>query len=226
MSSNEYPPSGNGVPPEGAWTPPADQPPYAQPTEPFGGSNPTWQNAPYPPASPPAQPYGQPEASPYSQPAGPSPYGQPDATTYGQSYGQPAPGYGQPGVPAYGQPPEPSPYGSYAEPSSYDPYATPQPNPYGAYQSPAEYNMITPYPTPGRNSQSNGLGIAALICGIASWFCFGLFTGIPAIICGVLGRKAADEGRANNKGLATAGLVLGIVGAIGTIFIWIAIATS
>ena len=53
--------------------------------------------------------------------------------------------------------------------------------------------------------------------GIASFFFSCLFlTGIPAIILGRQGQRAADEGLANNRGMATAGMVLG----------WIAVGLS
>ncbi len=61
--------------------------------------------------------------------------------------------------------------------------------------------------------QSNGLAIGALICGIAG-LCTGGLLSIVAIILGVLGRKNPV-----NKGMATAGLILGIVG----IVLWVII---
>lgn len=62
---------------------------------------------------------------------------------------------------------------------------------------------------------SNGMSIAALVCGILGIIggfipiaqYFTLLLSILGIIFGVLGRK-----KSTNKGLATAGLVLGIVG--------------
>jgi hypothetical protein len=56
--------------------------------------------------------------------------------------------------------------------------------------------------------QTNGLAIASLVCGIAG-LCIGL-AAIVAIITGVMGRKNPV-----NRGMATAGLVLGIVGIVG-----------
>jgi len=49
------------------------------------------------------------------------------------------------------------------------------------------------------------------VCGIL--LCLGPFTGIPAIIAGVLGRKAAREfpEKVGGGGMATAGLVLGLL---------------
>ena len=53
--------------------------------------------------------------------------------------------------------------------------------------------------------------------GIASFATSCLFvTGIPAIVLGRQGQRAADEGLADNRGLSTAGVVLG----------WIAVGIS
>ena len=43
---------------------------------------------------------------------------------------------------------------------------------------------------------------------------FGLILGISAIVVGVLGMRAANEGRASNKGLSIAGVVTGAIGAV------------
>ena len=59
--------------------------------------------------------------------------------------------------------------------------------------------------------QSSGLGVAALILGILSYAVLPLVAGVAAIVLGVAGRKAADEGRASGRGMATAGLVLGAI---------------
>ena len=69
-------------------------------------------------------------------------------------------------------------------------------------------------------TEKNSTGLAALVLGILSFCCLGILAGIPAIILGMQGRQAADEGRATNKGVATAGMALGI---IGTVFVAIII---
>ena len=56
-----------------------------------------------------------------------------------------------------------------------------------------------------------GLGIASIV---ASCLSFGLILGISAIVVGVLGMRAANEGRASNKGLSIAGVVTGAIGAV------------
>lgn len=54
-----------------------------------------------------------------------------------------------------------------------------------------------------------GLGIASVF---ANCLYFGIILGVPAVVLGVKGMRAADEGRATNKGLSIAGLVLGCIG--------------
>lgn len=144
---------------------------------------------------PSGQPPVPPEQSPYGQQPG---YGQPSSgqPAYGQpAYGQPA--YGQPG---YGQQP------GYGAAPQYP--AAPQPG-YGYGQQPyGAYGQVPP---------KNNLGIWALILGIASFvLSCGFLTGIPAVIIGRQGQQAADQGLADNRGMATAGVVLG----------WIAIGLS
>ena len=117
----------------------------------------------------------------------------------------PAPPYGQPpasgasayGAASYGQ--QPPGYGQQGYPGSAPyPYAGQAYNPYAVYPK-------------------NSLGIWSLVLGIASFVLSCLFlTGIPAIILGRQGQRAADEGLANNRGMATAGMVLG----------WIAVGLS
>ena len=107
--------------------------------------------------------------------------------SYGQAYGQP---YSQ-------QYPYPSP--------SYGPYP-----PYGQ-------DVYWGVPYDPRRHEANALGGWALGLGIASIFAnclsFGLILGISAIVVGVLGMRAANEGRASNKGLSIAGVVTGGIGA-------------
>ena len=108
--------------------------------------------------------------------------------SYGQAYGQP---YSQ-------QYPYPPPY--------YGPYPPYGPGVYwGAFYDP-------------RRHEANDLGGWALGLGIASIFVnclyLGAVLGIPAIIVGIKGMHAADEGRASNKGMSIAGVVTGTIGSI------------
>lgn len=69
-----------------------------------------------------------------------------------------------------------------------------------------------------RPDEKNSLGGWALGLGIASLLCCGIFTGIPAIIVGYLGLQAANEGRATNKGMSIAGIVMGGLSIVFMIF--------
>ena len=116
----------------------------------------------------------------------------------------PYPGDGQqPYSQAYGQPySQQYPY----TPSSYGPYP-----PYGQ-------SVYWGAPYDPRRHEANALGGWALGLGIASivasCLSFGLILGISAIVVGVLGMRAANEGRASNKGLSIAGVVTGGIGAV------------
>ncbi|HEY5359477.1 MAG TPA: DUF4190 domain-containing protein [Streptosporangiaceae bacterium] len=142
--------------------------------------------------------------------------GQPGQPQYGEpQYGQP--GYGQPTQPAYGQAPqhgqqygEPPQYGQpqygqpgSAPPSQYGQYGETQ---YGQYGAPGSYGP----------PRTNPLAIASLCCGIGQVL-LGVLAGIPAIVLGVIAlnqiRKRGERGR----GLAIAGLVLGILGLVITV---------
>lgn len=111
------------------------------------------------------------------------------------------------------EPPFPPPADSTA------PYAPPQ---YGApqYPGPAAPPYGQPYgsPYPPTSGRKNGLGVAALVLGIIAilfgWLVVGAVPGILAIAFGVIGRKRASRGEASNGGLATAGLVCGIIGTL------------
>lgn len=157
----------------------------------------------------PQDPYGSSgEQNPYGQPAQ---SGQPDQ---GQPYGQPAqppsypqPGYGQPGQAPAGPPS----YGQYGQPG----YPAAGGYPTGAY---------------GAGTEQNNLGVWALVLGIVSYVCsLGFLTGIPAIILGNKAKRAAAEGRANNPGMGTAGVILGwiatVLSLLGIIIFIILIAT-
>jgi hypothetical protein len=61
--------------------------------------------------------------------------------------------------------------------------------------------------------QSNGAATAALVLGLLS-FCFACFTGIPAIIYGIIGMKRAGQRNGAGMGMSIAGLILGIFSVI------------
>jgi hypothetical protein len=64
----------------------------------------------------------------------------------------------------------------------------------------------------GYGYPSNGLAVWSLVLGVVGVVLAGPLAGVPALITGVLARRAVAEGRADNGGLATAGIVLGAVG--------------
>ena len=104
---------------------------------------------------------------------------------------------------------------TYGEPYSQQyPYPSPSYGPYPPYGQGSYWGA----PYDPRRHEANALGGWALGLGIASIFAnclsFGLILGIPAIVVGVLGVGAANEGRASNKGLSIAGVATGAIGAI------------
>jgi len=75
---------------------------------------------------------------------------------------------------------------------------------------------------------TNGLAVAALVCGIAQVF-FWVLSGVPAIILGHVARSRIRQTGEQGAGLALAGLILGYIGlALAIVFIiaLIAISTS
>jgi len=87
-------------------------------------------------------------------------------------------------------------------------FAPPQANP---YQQPM-YNPMVPAKVPGK-----GFAIAALVCGIVSFFFYGIILGILAVIFGAVAKNKGYRG-----GMATAGIVLGVVGLALYVVMWIA----
>ena len=82
-----------------------------------------------------------------------------------------------------------------------------------------------PPPPPGAGGygyvqqQTNKKAIWALVLGILSLVCCGLFAGIPAIILGNMAKSEIDAsgGLQSGRGMAVAGFVLGIIGVVWTI---------
>ena len=105
------------------------------------------------------------------------------------------------------EPPQPPRYGAYP---GGDPPPPPQ---YGAYPS--------GYPPPAATSPQNGLGVASLVVAIVALFSVvgGIVLGVVAIILGFLGRGRVKRGEADNGGIATAGIVLGLLSIIESIVV-------
>ncbi|MCK5890637.1 MAG: DUF4190 domain-containing protein [Aeromicrobium sp.] len=97
------------------------------------------------------------------------------------------------GLPSYGSTPPPE--GGYPPPGSYPP------------QAPGGYGMP---------SKTNGKAIASLVLGIVSLFCFGLITGILAIVFSRLATQEIEssQGTQTGAGMAKAGLIMGIIGLV------------
>jgi hypothetical protein len=153
-----------------------------------------------PPAAPVPQ-WGPPAAMPPSAPSGTQdPFAPPDlGGPAGQqpwaAYGAAPPQYPPPG---YGGPPPPYPPGQYP-PGPYPP-ATPGGWPgYG-------YGYAPPH--------TNGLAIASFVLGLGGWLLCGVGS-VVAIVLGFVSRNQIKQswGRQTGSGFATAGIVLGFIGA-------------
>lgn len=69
-----------------------------------------------------------------------------------------------------------------------------------------------------RTAKTSAQAIWSLVLGILSFLCFGLFAGIPAVICGHAARSniRKSQGALTGGGMALAGLILGYVGIVVT----------
>jgi hypothetical protein len=127
----------------------------------------------------------------------------------GQAAGQQTPPPGQ-------QPPPPPPPGYGQAPPGYGQQAYGQP----AYGQPTYGLPGYGYPA---QPHTNGKAMSSMITGIISLlFCyFGVFAGPVAIVLAVQGKKAIQESNGTQKGegMATAGLVTGIIGTV----LWLAL---
>jgi threonine/homoserine/homoserine lactone efflux protein len=78
-------------------------------------------------------------------------------------------------------------------------------------------------PTGFAGAKTNGLAIAALICGIGQVL-LGFLAGIPAIILGHMARRQIRQTGEQGAGMAMAGLILGYIGvALSALFVIIII---
>lgn len=136
-------------------------------------------------------------------------------------------GFDNGGYPQQAYPPPPQ-YGQ-----TYDPYGSQYPAAGPAY-GPPNQGFASPqfgqpgYPNPMAGQRTNGLAIAALVCGLLPFFCV---TSIIAIILGHIGLSQVknSNGAESGEGLALAGLILGYVFVVGWVlyfFISIAVAAG
>ncbi len=70
---------------------------------------------------------------------------------------------------------------------------------------------------PSAGTPGKGMAIASMVCGIVSFFCFGIVLGVLALIFGGVAKSKGYTG-----GMATAGIVLGCVGLGVYVALWIA----
>jgi hypothetical protein len=168
---------------------PRDPQPETPPTQPLPGSS-----SPQVPEGSPTQPLPD---RPHGSEQQPTPH-QPGAHQPGpQQPGPHQPGPQDPGSPRHPGPDPNAPYAQQGQHSAPTPYGQPG-GPTGAPQY--GYSQTPP---------KNDLGVWALVTGILSYVFCPLLLGIAAIITGTMSRRAADEGLANNRGMGTAGLILG-----------------
>lgn len=73
-----------------------------------------------------------------------------------------------------------------------------------------QYQQYQQYPY-GAQGGTNGMAIAALICGVLQVF-FWFLTGVPAVILGHMARRQIRQTGEQGDGLALAGLILGYIG--------------
>ena len=107
---------------------------------------------------------------------------------------------------------------AYSPPTG-QPHYRPQGQPYPPYQQPY-WGYPPPRPT-------NGLAVAAFVCGLAQFVV--VLTFIPAIVCGHVARAQIRRTGEAGGGLALAGLILGYVGGallIGLVLALVAIAVK
>ena len=162
--------------------------------------------------------YGQPDPDSQPQP-GPQDYRQEPPVRAAAASVRPAARYGQPGYgqqpPQYSEPPQYGGQPGYGQPGQYpqQPGQYPQQQ-YGQY-GPGGYG-------PPAQAKTNTLAIISLVCGIVQ-ILLGLIAGIPAIILGAIALKQITARGERGRGLAIAGLVIGIIGVLISVIAIIAI---
>ena len=155
-----------------------------------------------------------PPSAPGSQPPSPS---SPQAPQYGGgNYGSGSYGSGSPAgqltPSAPGSPSAPSAPSSPGGPSYPGGSSTP-----GGPGSPGGPSYPGgPLGGSGNTSEKNGVGLWAMILGLAG-IVFGLLTGLPGAIMGMVGLKNVKNGEADNKGQALTGLIAGILTSLGSL---------
>ena len=86
----------------------------------------------------------------------------------------------------------------------------------------AQLSQAQPVPGPVGQQATNGMAIASLVCGLAQLLA-GFPAGIAAIILGHLARRRIRETGERGDGMARAGLILGYIGTIGFVLLFLLI---
>jgi hypothetical protein len=126
---------------------------------------------------------------------------------------------------------EPPPSGNQPNPHTNDlPSYGSVPPPEGSYPPPPSGGYPPP-PAPGGYGaapEANKKALWSMILGIISLICFGIVVGPIAIVLSIMAKKEieASGGRQTGGGQATAGLVLGILGAVFTVLYLIFVFSS
>ena len=131
-------------------------------------------------------------SGPFDQPSGPTDWpSQPPPASDWPSQPPPAPARSDWGTPSGG----------------YQPVSQPM----AGYQAPP------PPPFPGVQQKQQGFAIASMVCGILSVVCcLGIFSGVPAVILGIMAmnKEKADPVNFGGRGMALAGVITGGLGSL------------
>lgn len=98
---------------------------------------------------------------------------------------------------------------------SQTPPPPPQP-PYGGYQPPDDPEYSIPL-----RRNTNVPAIVSLVCGLT--LCIPFATGLLAVVFGVVGLRKANDPRRTGRGMAMAGIILGVISLVGWIVISFAV---
>jgi hypothetical protein len=96
-------------------------------------------------------------------------------------------------------------------------------------QYPGYPDQPPPAPSAGpyQPQAQNGVGLAAMIVGIASFVLFAPLSSIVAVSLGVVGLGKARKGTATNRGQALAGVICGAISLVlGVVFIVVFVVRS
>ena len=108
-------------------------------------------------------------------------------------------------------------------PQAPQPPYTQAPQQYGQN---AGYPEYSPYSYPVQHSLPKGMSIWSLVLGIISLLFVPFLTGTVAVILGGIAIGRCNRGEASGKGMAVAGLVMGIIGIVGWVILLVAVGSQ